>query len=154
MFFYGIFGLTLALPQRLRVPAMSLFLLAMVSAGYLLEPLVSAAQSVYFSPLLLEFLLGVWIGSLWLQGQIVLPLGVSVVLIFGGAMLLVSGDALQWGGGGAGFGATCVVLGALNARISQWRSALFRALGDSSYSLYLTHIFTLGKVCKTHPVDG
>ena len=75
MFFYGIFGLTLALPQRLRVPAMSLFLLAMVSAGYLLEPLVSAAQSVYFSPLLLEFLLGVWIGSLWLQGQIVLPLG-------------------------------------------------------------------------------
>jgi exopolysaccharide production protein ExoZ len=67
-----------------------------------------------------------------------------VVLIFGGAMLLVSGDALQWGGGGAGFGATCVVLGALNARISQWRSALFRALGDSSYSLYLTHIFTLG----------
>jgi exopolysaccharide production protein ExoZ len=36
------------------------------------------------------------------------------------------------------------VIGALDIRFAAWRSPLLQALGDSSYSLYLTHIFTLG----------
>jgi exopolysaccharide production protein ExoZ len=64
MFFYAVFGFCLALPVRLRVVALSLFFLALVFAGYAFAPVASAAQRVYLSPLLLEFLFGVWIGTL------------------------------------------------------------------------------------------
>jgi exopolysaccharide production protein ExoZ len=37
-----------------------------------------------------------------------------------------------------------MVIGALDTRFADWRFAPLRALGDSSYSLYLTHLFTLG----------
>jgi exopolysaccharide production protein ExoZ len=59
-------------------------------------------------------------------------------------MLLAGVYVLQLGAWVAGVGAACVVLGALNVRFSQWHSGFLRVLGDSSYSLYLTHIFTLG----------
>jgi exopolysaccharide production protein ExoZ len=59
-------------------------------------------------------------------------------------MSLASAYLLELGAWVAGVGAASVVLGALNLRFSQWRSGFLRALGDSSYSLYLSHIFTLG----------
>ena len=41
-------------------------------------------------------------------------------------------------------GASLVVAGVLHPRVSLLRSRLLQALGDASYSLYLTHLFTLG----------
>jgi exopolysaccharide production protein ExoZ len=41
-------------------------------------------------------------------------------------------------------GATLVVFGSLHGTFGAWVNRPLKALGDSSYSLYLTHLFTLG----------
>ena len=59
-------------------------------------------------------------------------------------MLLVLRDQEPFGTAMEIVGGILVVIGALDARFASWRSRVLQALGDASYSLYLTHIFTLG----------
>lgn len=144
MFFYAVFGASLFLRREHSLMAMTVAILILVVTGMFLRPLSSAAAQTYTNPMLLEFLAGAWICVWWARGGSWLPVEVSVVMLFAGGAFLVLRDEPPFGGFNQIVGASLVVAGALNKRFYSWRSAVLLAVGDSSYSLYLTHIFTLG----------
>ena len=144
MFFYAVFGLVLFLPERHRLLPLVAFFLVLTAIGLLFGPFSSAAAQTYTHPMLLEFAAGAAIAAWWLGGRWRLPPATSWILIAAGAVLLVLRDREPFGTSMQIVGAILVVIGALDARFASWRSPVLQALGDSSYSLYLTHIFTLG----------
>jgi exopolysaccharide production protein ExoZ len=143
MFFYLIFGLVLFLPERKRLLPLVLFFVALTAIGVVFGPFASAAAQTYTHPMLLEFAAGAAIGAWWLSGRWQLQ-STSWLLIGAGFVLLFLRDREPLGTSTQIIGAILVVVGALDARFASWHNALLLALGDSSYSLYLTHIFTLG----------
>jgi exopolysaccharide production protein ExoZ len=144
MFFYAVFGLTLFLPERSRLLPLVTFFVLLTAIGFAFGPFASAAAQTYTHPMLLEFAAGAALGAWWLTGRWRLPRALSFAIVAAGAVLLVFRDQEPFGMSTQIVGAVLVVIGALNARFSSWRSPLLQALGDASYSLYLTHIFTLG----------
>ena len=144
MFFYLVFGLVLFLPERRRLLPLVAFFVALTAIGLVFGPFASAAAQTYTHPMLLEFAAGASIGAWWLSGRWRLPSSTSWLLIGAGFVLLLLRDREPLGTSTQIVGAVLVVVGALDARFAEWKSPLLQALGDSSYSLYLTHIFTLG----------
>ena len=141
MFFYAIFALTLALPLGVRLSCLVTILCALVITGRMVQPSNPIAL-VYTSPLLLEFGLGAIIGYLWIRKELEIGLTISLVAVTMGLwMLFRRGDL--WGYSQM-VGAALTVMGCLNAWIRTFHSRLLLALGDASYSIYLTHLFTLG----------
>jgi len=152
MFFYVLFSVCLFLRPSLRLAALSLTLLCCVIAG-LFYGGSNALVLSFTDPIFLEFLAGVLLGVCLRRG--LLPsrawgygfVALGVILLLGCAMASVTQPRLlAWG-----IPAVLLVGGALvletKGRIPQlpW----LRLIGDSSYSLYLTHglaISVLGKV--------
>jgi peptidoglycan/LPS O-acetylase OafA/YrhL len=104
-------------------------------------------------PLLFEFFAGALIGALYFNG-LALPRGIAlVVLVLGIAGIFAARNVvdegwvrvLLWGSASA-----AILLGAISLESAKWIAPPFAVtLGDSSYSLYLTHPFVLpvfGKV--------
>lgn len=144
MYFYLIFGGLLLLPERFRAFALA-GVLAVVTALCHLFPEVTAAR-FYSNTIVFEFVAGVFLADAYLKGWLAsrvlaLPL---VALGFAG---MVVGDLLDLEDYRAiafGIPAALAVYGAVSfdwARVPGlgW----LRAIGDASYSLYLTHIFVL-----------
>lgn len=144
MFFYLVFALSLALPGRWRVIGLAGVFAALVSAGLLFGPFDAAAARVYTSLIMLEFVAGAALAKWWLQHRTEPPRAISAIAIVLGFALLLARDSAPLGTGTQMTGAVLIVFGALNAAFAGTRLPLLRALGDSSYSLYLTHLFTLG----------
>jgi peptidoglycan/LPS O-acetylase OafA/YrhL len=132
MFFYLVLAVALLLPR--------LAALACVSA--LLAALVLLNVPYYGHSLILEFVLGLWIGWAF-QRALTLPLAVRFVAIATGlaaiaaTMVFSVPDRLL----GYGIPAALIVAGAtLGAPIGNGRVArALVLLGDASYALYLTH---------------
>lgn len=143
-FFYLSFGLVFFLPgtRPFRLAAFTILFLGLVVAGKVLAP-AGAVGQVYTSPRLLEFLAGVWIG-VWINSSAAVPgKGVALALLLVGWLALLFEPLLL--GWGALLGTSLVVLGAV-ALEREWRiqNRLLEFLGDASYSIYLTHVFTIG----------
>ena len=145
MFFYCIFALSLGFTHRLAVLASILVML--VAAGYVLGPFAHPAAQTYTNPLLLEFVTGAAIGHFWIGGKLGIPLAGSIIAILTGAALLTPHDAPPLGIYTPLAGAGLLVYGSLNGHLLRWRNDLLLTLGDASYSIYLTHVFTLG-LCR------
>jgi len=144
MFFYAMFSLSLFLPVRSRTPALVAAFAMLIVVGFLFGPFDSPVFSTYTSPLLAEFVSGVLIGHLWLRGLVRLTASTSSLAIVCGAGLLVLRNDPPFMQFNPMLGAVLVVVGSLHSSIGHWHNRTLRALGDSSYSIYLTHIFTLG----------
>lgn len=144
MFFYMAFAAALFLPERFRLVGITLILLIFVATGPLFGPFKSAALKTYTDPLLLEFLAGAWIGYLWGRHRLSLPRSVSLVSALAGFSLLTARNGEALGVFTQILGAVLLIIGALNCKFPSFMNVFLRALGDASYSLYLTHIFTLG----------
>ena len=159
MFFYLVFSLSLFAPVSRRVTIIgSSFLIFYVFGVYFLHGLGPEARqnsviSFYASLHLFEFWSGILIADLHLRGLLKWPpyigwllLAVSfVVLLTGLPIDLESRPALQF------FIETLMPSATLllavvslenSSCLPQWPRLAF--LGDASYSLYLTHIFSLG----------
>lgn len=140
--FYLIFAAALAARQSHRAVLVSLGLLAVVIAGFVLP---DPAYILGANPMLLEFAAGVWLGKISAQGVTpTRPWGVLLVAA-GLAALTAMGLAgwlselwrpLLWG-----VPAAMVVAGALTleARGGVASSKPLLGLGDASYSIYLFH---------------
>ncbi|MFN0163866.1 MAG: acyltransferase family protein [Burkholderiales bacterium] len=143
-FFYLSFGLIFFLPgnRTFRLAIFTVLFFGLVIAGKILAP-AGAMGRVYTSPLLLEFLAGVWIG-VWINGSSAVPgKGVALALLLAGWLALLFEPLLF--GWGALVGTSMVVLGAVALeRELRVQSRLLEFLGDASYSIYLTHVFTIG----------
>jgi exopolysaccharide production protein ExoZ len=144
MFFYAVFACSLLLPRRARLPVLAVVFATLVGTGMTLGPFDSAAAQVYLSPLLLEFVAGAAIATWWDRRRAMLGTLPSIMLLVLGFALLAYRNMPPLGAFTQMLGAAMMVVGALSPGLSNWRATPLRALGDSSYSLYLTHLFTLG----------
>jgi exopolysaccharide production protein ExoZ len=143
MFFYALFALSLTLPKRARLPSLGAGLLALVVVGFAFHP-EDPIIHAYTSPVLLEFLTGSVIAYMWINRRLNawIPLSVGAIAI-GTAVLFGWGEPLLGYDTSKLLGSTLVVAGCLHPSIAKMKSALLLALGDASYSIYLTHLFTL-----------
>ena len=144
MFFYVVFGTLLVLPRSPRMQTLVAVLVGLVALGTLLGPLESAAAQTYTHPMLLEFAGGALLGAWWKSAPRALPAEDALVLIAAGTWMLFLRERGPLGAASSIVGAMLVVAGALGTRFASLQVPLLRALGDASYSLYLTHLFTLG----------
>jgi len=149
MFFYLVFALFLGAPQGLRFPAVaSVFaILVLLGAAF---PAQNPAWITYTDPIILEFVFGMGLARALISGATLPKWGAGALALLGvcGFALLsrLSLEDLPHRWIMFGLPATALVAGfvwleAAGARFA-WR--LPKLLGDASYSLYLTHIFTLG----------
>ncbi|MBC7800657.1 MAG: acyltransferase [Gemmatimonadaceae bacterium] len=156
--FYALFAIALAAPHPARLGALSATLCALPAIG-LLTPAGGPVWIVLTSPLLLEFLGGVWLGHgfLWAKRDGIRPpwrLGAAIVAGAVPILLLVTSwmgpftDAarvLAWG-----VPAVLITGGVLAielaGRMPASRTAL--RLGDASYAIYLTHGVVIAAVLR------
>lgn len=146
MFFYVIFACCLFLPKERRLAALASVLGALAAAGLFIRT-DNAVLLTYTNPLLLEFLAGAFAGFLWAKG--VLPRGATAaaLLVMGVAGMALSRAVdldeenyrvLLWGAP-----AVMIVVGALGLSFFAKRNRFLLAIGDASYSLYLSHVIVL-----------
>lgn len=161
MFFYLVFALAMGCARRAMFGAILAVLGACVAAGLAFAP-EQPALKFLTSTLLLEFAGGMLLGRLYLRWPALAPSIAAGLLIAGGIALVLTGlvgvgfgangarpeRALAWGlpamaivAGAVWFGGGAARQGGEGAR----RSILWW-LGQASYSLYLTHLFTLSAV--------
>lgn len=154
MFFYVLFSLVLWLPWRIGLAVVAVVLVVLAS----LHPLapVNTALEVWSRPFILEFLVGVALAVLRLRLGARLPfvafwpvvfvlLGVSVA-VFHMGWAYPSAQPLTIALAGL------IVATAIFCHDALRRGPVLRALtavGDSSYSLYLVHMFAVRIVIKT-----
>ncbi|MBY5651339.1 acyltransferase [Rhizobium leguminosarum] len=144
MFFYFVFALLLPLQEVRRIPAMfAVFAVVLIACRLLPE---TTMTRFYREPIMLEFLAGVVLG--WLYGQrVLLPSRWAWAALAIGFAFLFINEALMppesrfyaWG-----IPAIFIVYGVISIDFSRlpligW----LNYLGDCSYSIYITHAFTL-----------
>jgi exopolysaccharide production protein ExoZ len=152
MFFYTLFACTLFLPYGSRLLVMG----GAFGALLAIAPWVHSPAVSFFADLrLLELWLGMLIASLFLDVKLRLhPTVAAVIAALGFAWLLLGFPAAAATETHLRFLLDSVLPAAtvvfavvsldLGNRIS--KSSRFELLGDASYSIYLTHIFSLGVV--------
>lgn len=149
--FYLVFAAGLLLPERKRLGALTVALIALALAGFAWPP----AYVMLLNPMFLEFLVGVWIARLAQERMLPdrsigwLLLGLGLVLFIGIEASKVDPDLWRpmiWG-----LPAALVVLGAVTVEADGGWKGLpgLKVLGDASYSLYLTHTLTIGALAVT-----
>lgn len=159
MMFYTLvaFGLVLA-PREIFS-----FLLSILGGLIILGAAIdtrSAGFLTYTNPLLLEFAAGVVLAKFAISGGFSGRLSAVGCIPLGAVLLLSGGDLYftQIGVAAALVGAPLFVAGFLALEFNGWaiRGHLWRLLGDASYSIYLSHIFTLGalRVVWKHSVGA
>lgn len=145
MAFYALFAVALFFKDSLRLLVMASVMLLFVFLGPYSD--IQIIKSFYSNSIILEFLAGVILGKLYLKGfiskkwQIGLAFIVISIAYFFAAKMFVFGDRFL----GQGIASFFLVLGALHFQTSEtfWHKIL-HAIGNASYSIYLSHIFTLG----------
>jgi hypothetical protein len=146
MFFYLVFAAILLLRREVRIPGLILIFGAAVTAGLAVRQ--QGFLAFLTDPITMEFVFGCIVGRIYQKappeskrtGLVVLALGCALATASIRADIDLHWRVLAWG-----LPATLIVAGAALIERSggtRWPK-LLRALGDSSYSLYLTHIFVL-----------
>jgi exopolysaccharide production protein ExoZ len=145
MLFYLLFAVALLFRAQFRVHLMSFLacMICMVAAGGVLIRPGGPALLTIFDPIVLEFLYGVILGHAVLANRLPRPSVCLGLLVSGYACLLwlVPYQSLWIRPIGSGLPAFAVVTGAVGLeRYVRSRTPLWvTELGNSSYSLYLTH---------------
>jgi len=141
MFFYVVFAAFLVLPRRRRLIALTSTFVALVVMGALFPP-TAAVLKTYTSPLILEFVAGVWLAEA-VRRQAVLSLPLAALAIAGGvaglALIPFSHPLAQ--ALSCAVAASAVVAGvvAFDVRRRTPSAPPLALLGDASYSIYLWH---------------
>lgn len=150
MYFYLVFGGCLLLARHTRLWGISCFFGVAVLAGQLLQ-FANPIAATYTSPIILEFLMGAVAGQLVIRGKTA-PAPVAVLLTVL-AVIVFAANAyteplpverlILWG-----LPSFLLVYAFVSLEKNGWRfeNRIMLALGDSSYSLYLSHMFTLGVI--------
>jgi exopolysaccharide production protein ExoZ len=148
MFFYAIFTLAMAISGAWRVPLTIAVLVTLVALGVLGSLAGSTAWEFYSNDIVLEFVFGMMLASLFLSGALHrLGAATGATLIAFGAVGLIAGAYHMELARALVFGvpAALIVAGALaieSARVVP-KVQPFLLLGDASYSIYLAHLFPI-----------
>jgi exopolysaccharide production protein ExoZ len=146
MLFYLLFAGAIAgadgVPRR-RLAIIAVLIASVILLGTALENRVDVMH-FYANPILLEFLAGILIGIVYLERRVrhswawFVPLGAGFVLLWLSQRVELFAPATNL------VAASMIVAGALFAPAFSNRA--LTALGDASYSLYLTHVVTLAAI--------
>ncbi|MFD1797243.1 acyltransferase [Paracoccus aurantiacus] len=146
MFFYALFAIALLFPRRLGFGVLSALILGFVT----LWAVTSSGPVLFWGrPIILEFLIGVILARLYLEAghkpNLILFAG-FVALAFIAYWLLQGSDSrlIRLGIPSAFFASAFIFF--LPGRLSGALSGIAKVGGDSSYTLYLSHPFTLAVV--------
>lgn len=133
MMFYVLFALTLFLPRRFQLLALSAVFLTLTGLGDALRP-STAPFEFWTRAIILHFLVGAWMGAAakpreagipgWLSGAGLVCLLILSPITLPAALLLAAAIALE-----------------RRQKVRSFRLPLF--LGNASYSIYLYHIFAV-----------
>ncbi len=156
MFFYLVFATCLVLPQRLRLWSMAGLFGLLVVLGLLVES-DAPLFLTYTRPIILEFVAGMLIGRLWLNGRVpARPLAFALVglgLAGFAAIGVLRLPFYEWTCGPL----ACVLVYGTVAVEKQGgipRLGLPVMLGDASYSIYLWHTFAISVAAKIGTLLG
>jgi len=145
MYFYALFALLLFLPRRMFLLAGGVIFaagLTIDAAGIEIAPWATVATN----PLLLEFYLGTIIAFLFIRGYYLPPALALIGIVAGIAAIVIISypggsewmlRVLCWGAPAAIILASAISLERNGLRVPR----VLVSLGESSYSLYLVHIF-------------
>jgi exopolysaccharide production protein ExoZ len=151
MFFYLLFAVTLLIPRLgLRIAALVAVLVALVAAGRI-AAFTSPIALTWTSQLLLEFAAGCLLGYFWVRHPRLYRMPAWLLCLLAAAaigMFLMSNGLWYWTDHralGSGIPATLLVATALGVeRTCHFPDLrLLHKIGDSSYSIYLSHTFVL-----------
>lgn len=153
MYFYAIFAVLLFGSKRYFLPLLAVIFLSGYVAGLVFAP-TPPIFDVITSPMLFEFLMGCIIGTLYMRSEFVLSGYLCVILVIVSVLAMIMpvilgvGDitrVIKWGIPGAFLVAGAVFL---EKSTSVSFHPLLTKLGNSSYTLYLTHTIIIGAVMK------
>ncbi|WEZ85297.1 acyltransferase (plasmid) [Rhizobium sp. 32-5/1] len=150
MFFYLVFASSLFLRANMRLIAVALVFMMLVLLGALvgsdIPPFVT-----YTRPIMLEFVVGMVIGKLWLKG--LMPrhdVGLALILLALAGFFVLQVFRLPFSEFNCGPLAAALVVGTLSleaaGRVHPWKLPAF--LGNASYSIYLWHTFAISVIAK------
>jgi len=145
MLFYVLFSVSIALSGgslARRLVWLSGLFFAVLMVSNVLKSRVDI-MNFYANPIILEFLAGTLLGILYLSGRMRTS-GFWFAAIILGFLLLWKGYLVLGSIPYTGLAATMIVAGALFA--PPIKVPFLQAVGDASYSLYLTHVITLAGV--------
>lgn len=156
MFFYLIFGLWLLSPERWRPAGNAATIGLLVAIGVALElPARTSVAGFYTSSIMIEFVLGIFLGVLMTRGGMLprVPVALAWVVLIGGIAFTVLLPATishlpraVTRGIPAFFAVGAMLVLELRGRIAEHKG--LRLLGDASYSLYLSHFVVLSMVSQ------
>lgn len=149
MFFYLVFAGALLVPLKMRLMVVGCLFTALVVIGQWIPiQAMSPAVLILTRPWMLEFVIGMGLGQLWLWHALIVPRPLCGALIGGGFVALLC----QWPESAMAaryiVPSAAIVVGCV-AWEQNWgipRVRLLALLGDSSYSLYLSHVLVLAVV--------
>jgi len=155
MFFYLVFAVVLLAAGRWRLWIVGSIFGALVLLGLAGKGTRVAPELLFYTDVrLLEFWLGMLIAHFTLADSLRLSRFVAIVLMVAGFAVLLTGfpvNGLQPGGFprtvlGNVLPSAAVIVGAIAMERNGWvgQHPWLHWLGDASYSIYLTHIFSLG----------
>ena len=143
MFFYALFAVTLFAQARYRLLICGVVLAALVAIGDLLPTEYRGTVAAFYcNHRMAEFFFGMVIAEWQLRYRSSVHPLIGAALMAAGFVWLLG----AWNWHVDALAASAVVLGAIWLENSGWvrHAGWALLLGDASYSLYLTHVFTLG----------
>jgi peptidoglycan/LPS O-acetylase OafA/YrhL len=135
MFFYLVFGLTFALPPKRQLALIAILFSLLVLAGAIFS--LPGSINFYTNPLLLEFVAGMAVARFAKQ----LP---AWTCLAGFALLIGLHPYELPRVVGYGIPAVIIFSSFLSAESRMPQIGALKIVGDSSYAIYLVHLFTLG----------
>jgi exopolysaccharide production protein ExoZ len=159
IFFYVLFGLALFLPTPRRIAAVAIVLCALAALRLLFSK-KSPWLDFYGAPIVLDFVLGMLVAWLYVgrgsagASTIAIVLAASVAIFAAGVAHGVSGGferVFYWALSGTGL---LLAVLFIEKEWGWWNLGPFRQLGDASFSIYLSNLFTLAVVAKVIQKTG
>jgi exopolysaccharide production protein ExoZ len=150
MFFYATFAAAMAF-SRNRIAAVTALFVLLAGVGYAFHPTHSVLLNFYTSGIILEFAAGMWVFRFYKDRNFQPVRGLQALMVIGFILLAAQVAWPQMMPREIFFGipAVLIVLGALSWHLPAGRlTAVFVALGDASYSMYLSHVYNLYAVAK------
>ena len=155
MFFYLVFAVVLLAPSRWRIWLVGVVFGTLVALGQVGRGGGAPAELLFYTDVrLLEFWLGMLIAHLTLRNSLAVSRPAAIALIGVGFGILLTGWPLGFLTPGSFpqivlgnvLPSAAVIVGAIALERSGWvgERPLLHWMGDASYSIYLSHIFSLG----------
>jgi len=151
MFFYFLFGSTLILYNVRRSASVTIFLIVtLIIVGFCIKGGASY-QNFYTNSIMMEFVFGLLI-ALYVTSYGGVPWYCAIAIALAGIVSLCMVNSASWSESYRflfwGAPAALLVFGTVSLEMGSWRpwQSRFEMLGDASYSIYLSHIFSQGLV--------